>query len=71
MSDEPNENIQVGVAFNLDGVHFFLHNPVTNQPQRVFRVEPEFARRIAESLTLRSFECEDARREAQGKSSGG
>lgn len=64
-----NYDVSVGIGFDTQGVHLYIPDPDTNEPRRVFIVEPEFARRIAESLTLRSFECEDARRAE--KSSGG
>lgn len=66
---EPNEygntELYAGVGMSLQGVHFFIKNPVTGEPLQVAIFEPEFARRIAESLTLRSFECEDERRKAK------
>jgi hypothetical protein len=58
-----NSEIKIGVGYTVEGVQLYVPHPVTGRAVLVLTVEPEFARRIAESFTLRSFECEDARRE--------
>lgn len=58
-------DFQIGVGANTEGVHLFIADPKTGQPRPLFRVEPEFARELAQSLTLRSFECEDQRKQAE------
>lgn len=65
--DYGHEDLKVGVGYALEGVSLWCVHPVTKAPVKLLTVEPEFARRIAEQLTLRSFECEDAR----GKNTGG
>lgn len=64
-----NEHIEVGIERDINGVGLWTRHPVTGEPVRMIRVEPEFAREIAASMTIASFECEDLRR--QEKSSGG
>lgn len=58
--------IRIGVGASLEGVFLCLTDIKTGEPKPIFRVEPEFARELAQSLTLRSFECEDARKEQDG-----
>lgn len=65
-----NSELYVGVGMSEQGVHLYVKHPKTGEPLPVFIVEPEFARRIAESLTLRSFECEDVRREEENTGGG-
>lgn len=59
-------DFRIGVGSSEEGVVLFITDPVTGDPKPLFRVEPEFARRLAESLTLRSFECEDERKRQGG-----
>lgn len=55
------EYITVGVSYTLDGVKLHMHDPDDPTSLITLTVEPEFARRIAERLTINSFECEDLR----------
>lgn len=56
------EYITVGVGHSLEGVKLAMQDPDDKTEVITLTVEPEFARRIAEKLTLNSFECEDLRR---------
>jgi hypothetical protein len=56
------EYITVGVGNSLEGVKLAMQDPDDENEIITLTVEPEFARRIAEKLTLNSFECEDLRR---------
>jgi hypothetical protein len=56
------EYITVGVGHSLEGVKLAMQDPDDENEIVTLTVEPEFARRIAEKLTLNSFDCEDARR---------
>lgn len=56
------EYITVGVGYALQGVRLAMQDPDDPNEVITLTLEPEFARRVAQSLTLRSFECEDARR---------
>lgn len=56
--------LDVGVAPTLEGVYLFALLPDgTRKP--LLLLAPDFAREIAQSLTLRSFEVEDMRGEAK------
>ncbi len=56
------EYITVGVGHSLEGVKLAMQDPEDENEIVTLTVEPEFARRIAERLTINSFECEDLRR---------
>ena len=62
MSDEK-RMLHLYVAATTAGVHLFTEDPETKERKQLFVAEPEFARDIAQNLTLRSFACEDLRRE--------
>jgi hypothetical protein len=65
---EPGSIPVVGVS--LEGVHFGAQLP-SGEIRPLALIEPEVARRIAMTLTLRSFECEDMRvSHGEGKSGG-
>lgn len=60
------EYITVGVSHTVDGVKLHMHDPDEPTSLITLTVEPEFARRIAERLTICSFEVEDERRKLGG-----
>jgi hypothetical protein len=58
------------VGVSVEGVHFGAQLP-SGEVRPIALIEPEVARRIAMSFTLRSFECEDMRlANGEGKSGG-
>lgn len=62
-----NGPLGVGTSFTLEGVHFWVKDPASGRTVKLLTLEPEFARRIAERLTIDSYNCDDARREAKGQ----
>lgn len=65
----PNEDVLVGVAHDINGVYLLTKDKDDTKAGRVMlRIEPEFARTIAQNLTLESIRCENLR---EGKPSGG
>lgn len=60
------EFVHIGVGHDEGGVYLYVQDG-GGKSRNVFTVEPEFARLLAERLTLRSFECEDLRRKNQGE----
>lgn len=68
MTDNPHGHrmLELYVAATMEGVRMFYVDPDTGERKGIFVVEPDFARRIAENLTLRSFAVEDMRKENIG-----
>ena len=64
-----NTRIPVGVSSDIGGVSLWTMHPETGEHIRLLRLGPEFAREIAQQMTLNSFECEDLRQKLFGKES--
>jgi hypothetical protein len=62
-----NYALGIGTSFTLEGVHLWVKDPASGKTVKLLTLEPEFARRVAERLTIDSFSCDDARRDAKGQ----
>lgn len=61
MNEYGNGDIHVGVGHGVEGVTLYGKDVDTGQPVALLRIEPDFARRIAQMLTLSSWACEELR----------
>lgn len=54
--------IEIGFTHNLEGVAFWVKDPVTGDTGKLLdNIDPEFARTIARGFTLESFACDALR----------
>lgn len=66
MNQYGNSPLITGFSHDITGVSLWVKHPTTGQNLRVFTVEPEYAREIAQNLTLQSFKVEELRKSTGG-----